>query len=162
MSYYPAIIRISFQSIRITWGRERKEEVCDRRIWVERWMISRVQFCYNCLVPLLTHRAHRASSWSLGSNDAVVGPDSALGPACRSLWTGTFSCIRFSSWRGSGILDTVKNNAEDLGSSTQSRIMPIYALFAWACLADKPWLKVLLADLVWEKNIARWLKKYDL
>jgi len=22
------------------------------------------------------------------------------------------------------------------------------ALFAWACLADKPWLKVLLADLV--------------
>ena len=24
----------------------------------------------------------------------------------------------------------------------------IYALFVWACLADKPWLKVLLADLV--------------
>jgi len=34
-----------------------------------------------------------------------------------------------------------------------------YALFAWTCLADKPWLKVLLADLVWEKNTVRWRKK---
>jgi len=25
-------------------------------------------------------------------------------------------------------------------------------------LADKPWLKVLLADLLWEKNTVRWLK----
>jgi len=25
-------------------------------------------------------------------------------------------------------------------------------------LADKSWLKVLLADLLWEKNIVRWLK----
>ena len=25
---------------------------------------------------------------------------------------------------------------------------------------DKPWLKVLLADLLWEKNIFRWLEKY--
>jgi len=24
----------------------------------------------------------------------------------------------------------------------------VIALFVWACLADKPWLKVLLADLV--------------
>ena len=29
-------------------------------------------------------------------------------------------------------------------------------------LADKPWLKVLLTDLLWEKNTVRWLKKYDL
>ena len=29
-------------------------------------------------------------------------------------------------------------------------------------LADKPWLKVLLADLLWEKNSVRWLNKYDL
>jgi len=33
-----------------------------------------------------------------------------------------------------------------------------FALFAWVCLADKPWLKVLLADLGWEKNIVRLLK----
>jgi len=26
-------------------------------------------------------------------------------------------------------------------------------------LADKPWQKVLLADLLWEKNIAEWLLK---
>jgi len=29
-------------------------------------------------------------------------------------------------------------------------------------LADKPWLKVLLTDLLWEKNIICWLKKYSL
>jgi len=34
----------------------------------------------------------------------------------------------------------------------------IIALSTLACLADKSWLKVLLADLVWEKNIVRWLK----
>ena len=29
-------------------------------------------------------------------------------------------------------------------------------------LADKSWLKVLLADLLWKKNTIRWLKKYGL
>jgi len=29
-------------------------------------------------------------------------------------------------------------------------------------LADKSWLKILLADLLWEKNIVRWLKKIQL
>ena len=29
-------------------------------------------------------------------------------------------------------------------------------------LADKSWLKVLLIDLLREKNIVRWLKKYGL
>jgi hypothetical protein len=29
-------------------------------------------------------------------------------------------------------------------------------------LVEKPWLKVLFADLLWEKNIFRWLKKYSL
>ena len=28
-------------------------------------------------------------------------------------------------------------------------------------LTDKPWLKVLLADLLWEKNTVILLKKYD-
>ncbi|XP_066326361.1 disease resistance protein RGA2-like [Miscanthus floridulus] len=32
-----------------------------------------------------------------------------------------------------------------------------YALFVWAYLADKPWLKVLLTDLVFEKSTVRWL-----
>ena len=29
-------------------------------------------------------------------------------------------------------------------------------------LADKSWLKVLLANLLWKKKIVRWLKKYGL
>ena len=33
----------------------------------------------------------------------------------------------------------------------------IIVLFVWAGLTYKPWLKVLLAGLVWEKNIVRWL-----
>ena len=76
-------------------------------------MISRVEFCYNCLVPILT----------IVSYDAVVGPDSALGPACGSLGTGTFSCTVLRSVVG-----------EDPGSSTQSRIMPI-----WIVRMTPPW-----------------------
>jgi len=34
--------------------------------------------------------------------------------------------------------------------------------FVWAGLTYKQWLKVLLADLVWEKNIVRWLISHDL
>jgi hypothetical protein len=29
-------------------------------------------------------------------------------------------------------------------------------------LAEKPWLKVLFGDLLWEKNTVHWLKKYGL
>jgi hypothetical protein len=35
----------------------------------------------------------------------------------------------------------------------------------WCCpirLAEKLWLKELFADLLWEKNTVRWLKKYGL
>jgi len=46
--------------------------------------------------------------------------------------------------------------------SITSVIMDTIALFVWACLADKPWLKVLLADLMCEKSTVRWLKKCDL
>jgi len=48
-----------------------------------------------------------------------------------------------------------------MSTSWQTQLIP-NALFVWTCLADKLWLKVLLADLVCEKNIVRWLKKYGL
>ena len=34
------------------------------------------------------------------------------------------------------------------GSDLETTCDLVSALFVWACLADKPWLKVLLADLV--------------
>ena len=33
----------------------------------------------------------------------------------------------------------------------EGQVRETSALFVWTCLIDKPWLKVLLADLVWEK-----------
>jgi len=38
-----------------------------------------------------------------------------------------------------------------------SSLIHTISLFAWSYLAYKPWLKVLLADLVWEENTVRWL-----
>ena len=35
-------------------------------------------------------------------------------------------------------------------------------MLSWACLAYKPWLKVLLVDLVWEKNNVCWLISHGL
>jgi len=42
------------------------------------------------------------------------------------------------------------------------RASQISALFVWAGLAYKSWLKVLLADFVWEKNNVRWLINHGL
>jgi len=40
-------------------------------------------------------------------------------------------------------IDDVKEKIDEMMCACSHR-----ALFAWACLADKPWLKVLLVDFV--------------
>lgn len=55
--------------------------------------------------------------------------------------------------------------SQDKGLSSRnarSTQKSIYAKFVWAGLTDILWLKVLLTDLIWEKNIICWLKKYGL
>jgi len=48
------------------------------------------------------------------------------------------------------ICTNAKQMVNEHGKEEGFRVGPphISVLFVWACLADKPWLKVLLADLV--------------
>ena len=78
----------------------------------------------------------------------TIGAKSLRGGACTWITAQMYAGVKATTTLAASAAASLLVATAQHACRGKGPLLGLFALFVWACLADKPWLKVLLAGLV--------------